>query len=223
MKHWILFIVVISFQLNAQDTIRFMDGKVSAVKVAEIGLERIKYNRFDNVEGPVYVVDKSEVKYIKYANGAVDSFGVKKPVVIESTPDYVNHVPAEKSFEKIVIVKKKLYYDHYGVNERVLLELISDYPDAKTKTIMLREFSKLKTFKNNRLIGLAVLGAGVLASFIGLSSPVGGGIFLGGTAAGITGCVIAKINKNKYAKKKIDIAHIYNGELDPREQNLNYK
>ena len=222
MKNWILFIVVISFRLNAQDTIRFVDGKISAVKVAEIGLDKIKYNRMDNVDGPVYVADKSEVKYIKYANGSVDSFAVKKPV-IESTPNYVNHVPAEKSFDKINIVNKRLYYEHHGLNERGLLDLISDYPEARTKTIMLREFSKLKTFKNNRLIGLAVLGSGVLASFIGLSSATGGGIFLVGTAAGITGSVIATINKNKYAKKKVDIARIYNGELDPSDQNLNFK
>ncbi len=221
MKKWLLFIIVISLRLNAQDTIRFMDGKTSAVKVAEIGLEKIKYNRIDNVDGPVYVVDRSEIKYIKYSNGSVDSFAVKKPVV-ESTPGYVNHVPAEKSFEKIVIVNKKLFYDHYGANERVLLELISDYPDPKTKTIMLREFSKLKNYKSNRLIGLIVFGAGAFASFIGLgaSTPA---IFLGGTAAAITGSVINIVNKNKYNKKKIDIARIYNGEYNPSEQNFNFK
>src|SRR5207253_539136 len=91
------------------------------------------------------------VKYIKYANGSVDSFAVKKPV-IESTPDYVNHVPAEKSFDKINIISKKLYYEHHGLNERGLLDLISDYPDPKTKTIMLREFAKLKANKNTALL-----------------------------------------------------------------------
>src|ERR1041385_5399536 len=89
MKKWFLFIIVISFQLKAQDTIRFVNGTTSAVKVAEIGLEKIKYNRFDNVTGPVYVVDKTEVRYIKYANGSVDSFAIKKPASIE-TPAYVN-------------------------------------------------------------------------------------------------------------------------------------
>ena len=222
MKKWLLFIIVISFRLNAQDTIRFIDGKISAVKVAEIGLEKIKYNRLDNVDGPVYIVDKSEIKCIKYANGSVDSFAVKKPV-IESTPDYVNHVPAEKSFEKIVIIKKKLFYEHHGLNERGLLELISDYPDVKTKTIMFREFAKLKSHKSNRLIGLGVLSAGVLGTLIGLGANSRGGFLIVGAGAGITGSVIATINKNKCAKKKIDIARIYNGEYNPSEQNLDFK
>jgi hypothetical protein len=220
-KKWLLLIIVISFQLKAQDTIRFTDGKLSAVKVAEIGLEKIKYNRMDNLTGPVYVVDKSEVKYIKYANGSVDSFAVKKPVV-ESSPGYVNHVPVEKSFERINIINKRLYYEHHGLNERGLLDLISDYPDHKTKTIMLREFSKLKTYKNNRLIGLAILSAGILASVIGSSARTPG-VFLGGTIAGITGSVISIVNKNKYAKKKVDIARIYNGENNPGEQNYDFR
>ena len=175
----------------------------------------------DNVDGPVYVVDKSEVRCIKYGNGSVDSFAVKKPVV-ESTPDYVNHVPAEKSFEKINIIRKRLYYEHHGLNERGLLDLISDYPDAKTKSRMLREFSKLKTSKNNRLIGLGLLGAGIVANLAGMSSMTGGGIFIGGMIAGTVGCVVASINKNKYAQKKVDIAHIYNGDI-PNEKNFELK
>lgn len=219
MKKWFLFIIVISFQLNAQDTIGFVDGRRSAVKVNEIGLKEIKYNRPDNPDGPVYVVDKSEIKYIKYANGSVDSFAVKKPaeVIVTETPAYVENTPKEPSFEKILIIHKRLYYQHHGLNERGLLEIVREHPNPETKTIMLREYSKIRIYKNNRIIALCILGVGITAQLqaLGSNANSSGPLFLLGGAAGITGSILATINKNKRKKKLLDIAYLYNGDKIP--------
>lgn len=99
--------------------------------MSEIGLTEIKYNRFDNLTGPLYVVEKKLVKYIKYVNGSVDSFNVAKPNIevpkVETqneTPAYVDNTVAP-SFKKIQIVgKKKLYYEHRPLNDKALFAVI---------------------------------------------------------------------------------------------------
>lgn len=60
--------------LKSQDTIRFTRGETKAVKVMEIGINEIKYVRFDNPTGPTYTVNKYDVQSIKFANGQIDVF-----------------------------------------------------------------------------------------------------------------------------------------------------
>ena len=43
-------------------------------KVTEILPEIIKYKKFENLDGPDYTVNKSDVKKIVYQNGTIDEF-----------------------------------------------------------------------------------------------------------------------------------------------------
>ena len=62
MKKLVLILICCANALLAQDTIRFTNGNATPVKVNEIGEAEIKYNRWDNITGPVYVVNKNEVR-----------------------------------------------------------------------------------------------------------------------------------------------------------------
>jgi hypothetical protein len=134
--------------LAAQDTIRFNSGEVKAVKVQDVGLKEIKYNRFDNLSGPVYVCSKDEVSSIRYSNGSVDTFtsNSQKTEIPKAetpktdsgnpsqteTPAYVNNSSASApQSEKINISGKRLYYQHEPLNEKALLSLIKDHPDHR--------------------------------------------------------------------------------------------
>ena len=220
--------MVISLQLQAQDTIRFVDGKTSAVKVNEIGLTEIKYSRADNVTGPVYVVNKNEIKYIKYNNGSVDSFNVAKPKIENpqtETPAYVDYTPTEPTFQRIQIVgKNKLIYNHRGLNDKALLAVIRKHPEQGIQNLMLREYSKLSIYRNNRNIGLFMMYGGIATSLISGVFGNNGAVpaFLVGTAAGISGSIIATINKNKRYAKRRHIAKIYNGD-NISSQEFNFK
>lgn len=44
------------------------------VKVAEVGAEEIRYKKFDNPEGPLFILRRNEVFMIKYENGTKDIF-----------------------------------------------------------------------------------------------------------------------------------------------------
>ncbi len=192
------------------------------VKVSEIGLTEIKYNRFDNLTGPVYVVEKNLVKYVKYSNGSVDSFNISKPNIevpkIENqqleTPEYVNNTVAP-SFQKILIRgKKKLYYDRRALNDKGLLAVIKTHPDQGLQNLMMKEFSKISIYKHNRNVALFMLYGGIGAAVFSSAAGPNGvlPVFMIGTAASITGSIRAIMNKNKRYAARLRIAKMYNGD-----------
>ena len=57
-----------------QDVITLKAGELIRSKILEIGQKEIKYKKFDNQNGPVYVVAKSDILNIVYENGTKDIF-----------------------------------------------------------------------------------------------------------------------------------------------------
>jgi hypothetical protein len=64
---------------NAQDIITKKNGEKIIGKVLEINLTELKYKNFNNLEGPVNSILKSEVVFIKYENGNSQLFRDDKP------------------------------------------------------------------------------------------------------------------------------------------------
>lgn len=222
----IFFLLFILFGINSafsQDTIRFLNNTVKVVKVTEINVDDIKYKRFDNLEGPLYVSSKSEIESIKFSNGLVETFksseNKSQAVVSETISTSSNSTNQNTSFEKIVIIDKtKLMHFGKPMGEARLLRIINNYPESDKKTIMMKEYSSMKSFKKKQyLYGFVGLGAGVALPYIGMmaslvtsdATPVLIGL-MGGISIGITGAIIANINKQKRLKKKMEIATIYN-------------
>jgi hypothetical protein len=58
----------------AQDVITLKTGTDIQAIVQEVGIDEIKYKKFDNPNGPNYILQKSEVFRITYANGSRDVF-----------------------------------------------------------------------------------------------------------------------------------------------------
>ena len=75
MKHLLVFLLLLcSANVSAQDVIVKKDGSTILSKVLEVGQEEIKYKKHDNLEGPTYIIQKSELQAINYQNGAKDTF-----------------------------------------------------------------------------------------------------------------------------------------------------
>lgn len=72
--------------LLAQDIITLKTGKEIKAKVLELNDEEIKYKRFENLEGPQYVLQLSKVLKIRYENGFEEVFDVptspEEPMVV---------------------------------------------------------------------------------------------------------------------------------------------
>jgi hypothetical protein len=60
--------------LFAQDIILKTSGEEIQVKVEEVGTSEVKYKKFSNLSGPVYVMQHTEIFMIKYETGDKDLF-----------------------------------------------------------------------------------------------------------------------------------------------------
>lgn len=65
-------------EVNAQDIIVLKDGSVLETEVVEISSTEVRYKKYTNLTGPVYVIDKSSVYAINYKNGEKDIFSSAK-------------------------------------------------------------------------------------------------------------------------------------------------
>ena len=84
--------------LFAQDVITLKDGNEIIALVYEIGDIDVKYKRTENPNGPNYVLKKSEILKIIYANGSKDEFNDatpvsaleinRLPVLVETLPEF---------------------------------------------------------------------------------------------------------------------------------------
>ena len=90
MKKYLLFVilafVLASVSANAQDVIVKTDNSTILSKVEEITEESIKYRKWNNLDGPVYVISISEVIAINYSNGTMDTFEKKQQKDAEVKP-----------------------------------------------------------------------------------------------------------------------------------------
>ena len=207
--------------IYSQDTICFLNKTSQAVKVDEVGIEEIKYHRFSNLDGPLYVAGKKEIRYIKYANGHVDSMTVvSQPKSVASSQIISVHTlktPVTND-GKIFINRDKLSYNGKAIGEIELLRIISGEPNAEKKLILLKEYDKMKAFrKKQHLFGFVGLGAGLLLPTIGFAVSNGtndGGPFaigfLAALSIGVPGAIISGIFKHQRTKQKIAVAKLYN-------------
>jgi hypothetical protein len=74
---FLLFSVIGS--IIAQDAIIKRTGEEIKAKVKAVTDKEIEYVRFDNLEGPIYKIAKSDVLLIMYANGSKDIFSNETP------------------------------------------------------------------------------------------------------------------------------------------------
>ena len=79
----------------AQDKIVYYDGSIKNAKVTEIGLKEIRYKKPTNLQGPDYVILKSDVLRIEYENGSIDYFG-EDPNESRTTPNHYSIANTKK-------------------------------------------------------------------------------------------------------------------------------
>jgi hypothetical protein len=89
MKNFILstfVLLLLTSNCFCQDLITKKNGEDIKAKVTEVTASEVKYKRFDNLNGPVYSISKSDVLLIKYENGTneVMNPSVVKPEVKEN-------------------------------------------------------------------------------------------------------------------------------------------
>jgi hypothetical protein len=87
----LFFLLYLPNSICSQDLIFKKTGDEIKAKVVEILKTEIKYKKFENLGGPIYSIDLSEVFMIRYENGSKDVFNT-----IESTSSQARKEPESK-------------------------------------------------------------------------------------------------------------------------------
>lgn len=98
--------------MMAQDIITTKEGKDIKAKVLEINSTEIKYLDYENLEGPTYVMNKSEVLIIRYQNGKNEVFyGDSQTQNKTHESKYNTYLPEDLPYKEI---KNHYYYGNYS-------------------------------------------------------------------------------------------------------------
>ena len=193
---FVMLLLLCSVSVSAQDVIVKKDGSTILSKVLEVGQDVIKYKKFDNLDGPTYTIQKSELQSINYQNGAKDTFSA--PVREEN-----RYLPNNQNDG----------IQRY--NDKALLAL--DYDINRKKTI---SKNYKRTAKIARVagwgIGAAAVGAGVyfMAFAEGHNHYKGmGAAIAAGGVVWTTGCLILANYLDKKSKA-VESASVYQYNLN---------
>ena len=100
-----------AFTTNAQDVITLKNGDEIKSLVQEIGIDEVKYKKWDNQTGPIYIMKKSDIFMIKYQNGSKDVFNEEaKPVETKNAVNLIPEVETVKKKEKISTRKRYTFF-----------------------------------------------------------------------------------------------------------------
>lgn len=107
MKHLLLTFILLSLGADAvaQDTIFKKNDIVIPAMIKEVNPKHVRFKKFENPDGPDYLLFRSEVAYIKYANGHVDRLrDFKAPPRSER-----DLLPLPASMDSLGLGRKQLY------------------------------------------------------------------------------------------------------------------
>lgn len=89
---FILIFFLFDISIYAQDVIFTVNKEEIPSKIEEINIETISYKKFDNLNGPLYIIKKSDVQKIVFENGKTETFSNKSGhdnVSLEETKAFI--------------------------------------------------------------------------------------------------------------------------------------
>ncbi len=111
-----VFVFVVSLfgilPLFAQDLITTKKGEDIQAKILEVSTKEVKYKKYNNPDGPTFVLNKSDIVMVRYENGEKDIFGTEA----SSRPSN-NHAAGEIKEGMRYKEYKDLYDTKYYVHE----------------------------------------------------------------------------------------------------------
>jgi hypothetical protein len=151
-----LFLILPSF---SQDTIVKKNGDIIIAKISEITSSEVKYKKFDNQDGPQYILEKSKLKIIRFSNGTTEKFDL--------VPN--NHSIASSNIDTIQKVKSNYFYNHSTYKPTEMNHfLMGDYKTevANAAKISNRSFTAARATRISSIVfaGTAVLSLAVVFS-----------------------------------------------------------
>jgi len=160
----LLFVLFALGFCHSQDLITKKTGEDIKVKVTEITNSEVKYHKFDDLTGPVYSINKSEILLIKYENGTKDIFTnsnqSQPPVGNQSQPTegkkislcgfYLDYSSNTSSVSAISPVAGAIYATSRDSHDRPYFERLKDTLSQIIES-MLNEATIFRYIQNGKL------------------------------------------------------------------------
>ena len=154
----ISFFLFMGFSVTAQDIITLKNGDDIQALVQEIGEVDVKYKKFDNPNGPNYMLKKSEIFMIKYVNGSKDVFADDAVPATKTTPALTVEQPNVQNRAE------EVYFNFWGT-----LKYRSDKTRVKNVETLFYDIPEVSTSyragKTWRAVGGGIVGAGFCIAF----------------------------------------------------------
>lgn len=129
-----LIIFVFSTLSYSQDIIELNDGSEIKAKVTEVLPKEIKYKKFNNLDGPIYTINKSKILMIRYENGDKDIIQKEvqnnEKLAISSGYYKGNNKIRKKEFKTLLSTNQKAYSEYKSGNLVKTLGLVIAIPSA---------------------------------------------------------------------------------------------
>jgi hypothetical protein len=142
MKRYFIFAILLaySFSIKAQDTIVTRNGETIISKLVEVNPTNVRYKRFDYQDGPLFMLEKQDLKFIVYVNGMKDSF-----------ENYVAPPAPVIKFPAIDLTMqtsgKHYYYKERRIGEPDMLAIAGKLNDPKIN-LMIKKTEEKKLVQN---------------------------------------------------------------------------
>ena len=166
MKIFLFFVLCnVHFLVNAQDSIYKRNGEIIPAKVLEININEISYKRVDLLQGPLFIINKNEIKKIKYVTGTIDSFLVIHQIV--ANPMVINHPVLLNNDQIHTSARRGVYlYQARRISDRKVLFLANAKNQVwKNKEIEQNVISCKRNKTLQYVIGNVGLGIGAIGLF----------------------------------------------------------
>ncbi|MBA3681083.1 MAG: hypothetical protein H0W73_07930 [Bacteroidetes bacterium] len=198
--------ILFTLKMLSQDSIFFRDNIPLSAKVIEVNNTHVKYYREGNTSGPLYVVLKNTIAFIKYADNYIDSFSI-----VTLNTEVSNYL-------KLDIRGGNIYCNKEKINDAALRELLEQIKDTLIRNKLIDEFDDMKRYQRKHFTHLLV-GTGVFAGslFYGLifgtisnSIETFAAFAAAGTLVFVPAMISSTKNKNRYFMKMKILVNNYN-------------
>ncbi len=134
----------------SQDILYTTSGSKLKAKVVEVNTTDVKYKDFSNIDGPTYVIAKTDVVLIGYANGSTDIINPNAASLLPKTTKTPEPLPVTVTEPKRKIPEKPKMNIYY-LNQNLLSINAMALANGDVTLLYDREFA-------NQRLGLTVLG-----------------------------------------------------------------
>ena len=94
----LIIIIIITCSIKAQDIILTKDKQKIEAKIEEVGIESVKYKKYNNPSGATHLILKSDIATIMYENGDFDVFVEKDKKKSKIEKDKKNTTNTEETY-----------------------------------------------------------------------------------------------------------------------------